>query len=107
MDYKYRELKDPEDLSKLRGIRKSYLWNITNADNEILQFISKFDPKNENQKLKLLTKKNILSEKIEKLKILDQSIIDLINGEAMEMELDESLARNDNLHELFLKIDMC
>ena len=107
MDYKYRKLKDPEDLSKLPGISKSCLWNITNADNEILQLISKFDPKNENQKLKLLTKKNILSEKTEKLKILDQNIIDLINGEAMKMELDQSIARNDNLHELFLKIDMC
>ena len=64
MDYKYRELKDPEDLSKLPGISKNCLWNITNADNEILKLISKFDPQNENQKLKLLTKKNILSKKL-------------------------------------------
>ena len=107
MDYKNREFKGPENLSKLRSVRKSYLRNITNAENEVLQLISNIDPKNKNQKLKLIPKKNILSENIEKVKILDENIIDLINGEAMEMEFDESLARNNNFHELFLKIDAC
>ena len=31
-----------------------------------------------------------LSEKIEKAKTLDENIIDLLNGEAMDMEPDES-----------------
>ena len=98
---------DPENLSILRGIRKSYLRNIANVENEVLQLISNIDPKNENQKLKLLAKKNSSSEKIEKGKTLDENVIDLLNGEAMQMELDESLARNDYFHELFIKIDMC
>ena len=98
---------DPKNLPKVHGIRKSYLRNIINVENEVLRLISNNDPKNENQKLKLLAKKNILLEKIEKVKTLDENIIDLLNGEAMEMELDESLARNDNFHWLFVKIDMC
>ena len=98
---------DPKNLPKVRGIRKSYLRNVINVENEVLRLISNNDPKNENQKLKLLAKKNILLEKIEKVKTLDENIIDLLNGEAMEMELDESLARNDNFHWLFVKIDMC
>ena len=52
------------------------------------------------------SKKNSLSEKIEKLKTLDKNIIDLLNREAMEMELHKSLARNNNFHKLFVKIDM-
>ena len=98
---------DPKNLPKVHGIRKSYLRNIINVENEVLRLISNNDPKNENQKLKLLAKKNILLEKIEKVKTLDENVIDLLNGEAMEMELDESLARNDNFHWLFVKIDMC
>ena len=98
---------DPENLSILRGIRNSYLRNIANVENEVLQLISNIDPKNENQKLKLLAKKNSSSEKIEKGKTPDENVIDLLNGEAMQMELDESLARNDYFHELFIKIDMC
>ena len=54
---------DPENLSKFCGIRESYLRNIINAENEILQVISNFDGKNENLKLKLLAKKISLSEK--------------------------------------------
>ena len=59
---------DPENLSKFCGIRESYLRNITNAENEILQVISNFDSKNENLKLKLLAKKISLSEKKWKIK---------------------------------------
>ena len=62
---------DPENLSKLRGVRKSYLRNITNIENDILQLISNIDPKNENLKLKLLAKKNSLPEKNEQVKTLD------------------------------------
>ena len=39
---------DPGNLSKLRGIRKSYFRNITNIENEVSQLISNSDPKNEN-----------------------------------------------------------
>ena len=48
-----------------------------------------------------------LSEKIEKAKTLDENIIDLLDGEAMDMEPDKSLSRNENFHKLFVKIDMC
>ena len=46
-------------------------------------------------------------KKIEKVKTIDENIIDLLHEKVMEMELDEYLARNDNFHELFVKIDMC
>lgn len=97
---------DPDNLSKLRGIRKSNVRNITNVENEVLQLISNIEPK-KNQTLKLLAKKNILLKKIEKVKTIDENIIDLLHEKVMEMELDEYLARNDNFHELFVKIDMC
>ena len=96
---------DPENLSKLRGIRKSYLRNITNVENEVLQLIPNIEPK-KNQTSKLLAKKNILLKKIEKVKTIDENIIDLLHEEVMEMELDEYLARNENFHELFVKIDL-
>ena len=73
------------------------------------KFCSLFQTLNlkKNQTSKLLAKKNILLKKIEKVKTIDENIIDLLHEEVMEMELDEYLARNDNFHELFVKIDMC
>ena len=73
------------------------------------KFCSLFQTLNlkKNQTLKLLAKKNILLKKIEKVKTIDENIIDLLHEEVMEMELDEYLARNDNFHELLVKIDMC
>ena len=73
------------------------------------KFCSLFQTLNlkKNQTLKLLAKKNILLKKIEKVKTIDENIIDLLHEEVMEMELDEYLARNENFHELFVKIDLC
>ena len=73
------------------------------------KFCSLFQTLNlkKNQTLKLLAKKNILLKKNEKLKTIDENIIDLLHEEVMEMELDEYLARNENFHELFVKIDLC
>ena len=73
------------------------------------KFCSLFQTLNlkKNQTSKLLAKKNILLKKIEKVKTIDENIIDLLHEKVMEMELDEYLARNDNFHELFVKIDMC
>ena len=73
------------------------------------KFCSLFQTLNlkKNQTLKLLAKKNILLKKIKKVKTIDENIINLLHEEVMEMELDEYLARNDNFHELLVKIDMC
>ena len=73
------------------------------------KFCSLFQTLNlkKNQTLKLLAKKNILLKKIEKVKTIDENIIDLLHEKVMEMELDEYLARNENFHELFVKIDLC
>ena len=73
------------------------------------KFCSLFQTLNlkKNQTLKLLAKKNILLKKIEKVKTIDENIIDLLHEEVMEMELDEYLARNENFHELFVKIGLC
>ena len=73
------------------------------------KFCSLFQTLNlkKNQTSKLLAKKNILLKKIEKVKTIDENIIDLLHEEVMEMELDEYLARNENFHELFVKIDLC
>ena len=56
---------DTEMLSKLRGIRKSYLRNISNVEIEISELISNIDVNDDNQKTKLIAKKNSLLEKIE------------------------------------------
>ena len=47
-----------------------------------------------------------LSDKIEKAKSLDENIIDLLKGKAMDMELDESLARSKISRSFLLKL-MC
>ena len=41
------------------------------------------------------------------MKSLDEIITYLLNEEAMEMELDESLERNGKFPELFIKVDIC
>lgn len=51
------------------------------------KLISNIDPKNKNNKLNLVAKKNSLSEKMKKVKTLDEYITDLLNGGAMETKL--------------------
>ena len=55
----------------------------------------------------LVAQKKSLPKNIEKMKSLDEIITYLLNEEAMEMELDESLERNGKFPELFIKVDMC
>lgn len=80
---------ETENLPRLRGIRKSYLRNISNVETEVLELISNIDPNNENQKSKLIAKKNSLLEKIEKVKTLDENILTLLNEKDIETELLE------------------
>ena len=46
--------------------------------------ISNIDPKNKNNKLNLVVKKNSSSEKMKKVKTLEEYISDLLNGGAMK-----------------------
>ena len=92
------------DISKLRGIRKSYLRNISNQEKEILYLTESYLTENE---IKLKSHKNSLLEKIEKVKQLDDSIIENLSETELETELDTILNRSDKLHELLVHIDTC
>ena len=93
-----------EELTKLRGIRQSYLRNISNQNELILTVISAYTSDDE---IQLKAKKNSLLEKIEKVKQLDTEIIKLLKNDAIESELDAILSRSDDLHEILVKIDTC
>ena len=94
-----------EEITKIWGIRKIYLRNISNPEQSILSIISNYSSNQEN-KITLQSNKNSLSEKIEKVKQLDERILDNLKDEELENELEQILDHNDNFHQLFVKIDM-
>ena len=64
-----------EDIARIRGTRKTYLLSISNQENHILDIISNYSANQQNE-LNLKDKKNSLTEKIEKVKELDTTILD-------------------------------
>ena len=86
-----------EDLSGLRGTRKVYLRTITNTEKEILDLTRDFDPHNEDSVVKLTAFKHSFHEEFNKIKELDDKILNVLKPEEKENELEEIIYRNDKI----------
>ena len=86
-----------EEITKIWGIRKINLRNISNPEQSILSIISNYSSNQENE-ITLKSNKNSLSEKIEKVKQLDERILDNLKDEELENELEQMLDHNDSFH---------
>ena len=85
---------DSAELTRFRGTRKTYLRNISNQERHILDLIQK-----------PIASKNSLLEKFEKVKILNENILEHLTGGEFEKELEENLDKTDQIHEILAKVD--
>ena len=94
-------------LTRLKGSKQVYLRHMKNMERNILDEIGAFSCENEEQITKLTGLDKELLEKIDKVKEIDQKILDILPQEKPEKELEDILVLEDLNFELFAKIDKC
>ena len=94
-------------LTRLKGSKRVYLRHMKNMERSILDEIGTFSCKNEKQITKLTGLKNGLLEKIDKVKEIDQKILDILTQGESEKELEDILVLEEVNFELLAKIDRC
>ena len=62
-------------------------------------------PIDEKTETSLTASKNSLLEKFEKVKILNENILEHLTGGEFEKELEENLDKTDQIHEILAKVD--
>ena len=92
-------------LTRLKGSKRVYLRHMKNMERSILDEIGTFSCENEEQTTKLTGLKNGLLEKIDKVKEIDQKILDILPQD--ESEKEDILVLEDLNFELLAKIDRC
>ena len=89
-------------LQKLRGPRKVYLRAANNTEGQITEITDSFDPSNETLVIQLTVLKSSYQEKFNKIKELDNEIINLLKPEESEKEI---ILREDSFLLIFPKLD--
>ena len=92
-------------LQRLRRTRKVYLRAANNTERQITDIADSLDPSNETLVIQLTALKNSYQEKFNKIKELDNEIINLLKPEESEKELEEIIPREDNFLLIFAKLD--
>ena len=82
-------------LQRLSGTRKVYLQAANNTERQITDITDSFDPSNETLVIQLTALKNSYQEKFNKIKELDNEIINLLKPEESEKELEKIIPRKD------------
>ena len=76
-----------QDIARIRGTRKTYFRNLQNQEKVILDIISNYSPNHEQETI-LKAHKNSLLEKLDKLNICDDKILETLKYDEMENELE-------------------
>ena len=92
-------------LQKVRGTRKVYLRAAYSKERQITYITDSFEPNNETLVIQLTALKNNYQEKFNKIKELDNEIINLLKPEESEKELEKIIPREDNFLLIFAKLD--
>ena len=92
-------------LQKVMGTRKVYLRAAYSKERQITYITDSFEPNNETLVIQLTALKNNYQEKFNKIKELDNEIINLLKPEESEKELEEIIPREDNFLLIFAKLD--
>ena len=92
-------------LQKLRGTRKVYLRAANNTERQITDITNSFNPSNKTLVIQLTVLKNSHQEKFNKIKELDNEIINLLKPEESEKELEEIIPKENSFSLLFAKLD--
>ena len=96
-----------EALTRLRGARAAYLRHTKNLERSILDKIGTFSCENEDQISELQGLRNGFSGKLEKIKELDEKLLELLPQKDSESELEDILMCEDSNFKVIAKIDRC
>ena len=99
------ETSEEGKLQRLRGTHTVYLRAANNTEMQITDITDSFDLSNETLIIQLTALKNSYQEKFNKIKELDNEIINLLKPEESEKELEEIIPREDNFLLIFAKLD--
>ena len=94
-----------ESLGKKRGTRNVYIRHIENLENEIKETIENFDISNSRHRERLKGLRYSLDDKMKKVSILDDEIFDLLEQKDAEIELSNTLVRNDRIFALIASME--
>ena len=90
-----------EALGRHRGTRQVYIRHVSNAEREILDILQNFEPENEESVIVLESLRDGLTEKLAKIKAIDDSILVLI----YQKELDDMISREDKVRLTLTKLE--
>ena len=86
-----------ESPGRHRGTRQVYIRHVSNAERGILDILQNFEPENEESVIALESLRDGLTEKLAKIKAIDDSILALLDQKESEKELDDIISRDDKL----------
>ena len=90
---------------RYRGTRQIYIRHVSNAEREILDILQNFEPENEESVIVLESLRDGLTEKLAKIKAIDDSILALIYQKESEKELDDMISRDDKVRLTLTKLE--
>ena len=94
-----------EALSRHRGTRHAYIRHVSNAEREILDILQNFEPQNEESVTVLESLRDGLTDKLVKIKAIDDSILALLDQKESEKELDDIIPRDDKVRLTLTKLE--
>ena len=94
-----------EALGRHRGTCQVYIRHASNAEREILDILQNFEPENEESVIVLESLRDGLTEKLAKIKAIDDSILALIYQKESEKELDGMISRDDKVRLTLTKLE--
>ena len=94
-----------EALSRHRGTRHAYIRHVSNAERKILDILQNFEPQNEESVTVLESLRDGLTDKLVKIKAIDDSILALLDQKESEKELDDIITRDDKLRLTLTKLE--
>ena len=82
-----------------------YIRHVSNAEHEILDIFPNFEPENEESVTVLESLRGGLTDKLVKIKAIDDSVLALLDQKESEKELDDIIIRDDKLRLTLTKLE--
>ena len=94
-----------EALGRHRGTRLLYIRHASNAEREILDILQNFEPGDKESVTVLGSLRGGLTDKLVKIKAIDQRILASLEKKESEKELDNIIIRDDKLRLTLTKLE--
>ena len=94
-----------EALGRHRETHQFYIRHVSNAECEILDILQNFELENEESVTVLESLRDGFTNKLVKIKAIDDSILALLDWKESEKELDDIITRDDTLRLTLIKLE--